>query len=269
MLRTILIGLDGSASSNGALELATQWAQSHGARLTGLAIVDEPTIAAGAFETDHDDSLLRDAHVRADRVLEDFVRHCAARGVHGEILKEVGTPGERILACSKASDLIMVGNQANFHSATQDWDDDTTLLLFRQSSRPIVTVPEAFFDNPRVVIAYNGNPEADRALQAYVSLGLAETREIHVLAIAEDLASAASVARQAVDYLEKHDIKASLQTRKPLNSVGATIVQEVNDRDAGFVVMGACGRSWLREFIFGSTTSEVVASVQVPIFLSH
>ena len=42
MLKSILIGLDGSPSSAAAVELGIQWAKRFNALLVGLGIVDEP-----------------------------------------------------------------------------------------------------------------------------------------------------------------------------------------------------------------------------------
>jgi hypothetical protein len=44
MLRSILVGLDGSAYSAAAEELGIRWAQGAGAMLVGLGIIDAPTI---------------------------------------------------------------------------------------------------------------------------------------------------------------------------------------------------------------------------------
>ena len=44
MLKSILVGLDGSPSSAAAVELGIQWAKRFNALLVGLGIVDEATI---------------------------------------------------------------------------------------------------------------------------------------------------------------------------------------------------------------------------------
>jgi hypothetical protein len=44
MLKSILIGLDGSAYSTTALELGIRWARRFDALLVGLGVIDEPTI---------------------------------------------------------------------------------------------------------------------------------------------------------------------------------------------------------------------------------
>ena len=44
MVRSILIGLDGSPHSETAVQLGVQWAHRFDALLTGLGVVDEPAI---------------------------------------------------------------------------------------------------------------------------------------------------------------------------------------------------------------------------------
>src|SRR5215831_16924636 len=69
MLRSILVGLDGSAYSATAVDLGIRWAQHSGAVLVGLGIIDAPTICkpqpvplgASAYKVHHDATLLADA----------------------------------------------------------------------------------------------------------------------------------------------------------------------------------------------------------------
>jgi nucleotide-binding universal stress UspA family protein len=44
MLKSVLIGLDGSDYSTAAVELGIRWAKQFDALLVGLGIIDEPTI---------------------------------------------------------------------------------------------------------------------------------------------------------------------------------------------------------------------------------
>ena len=44
MLRTILVGLDGSESGHSALKLAIRWSRRYDALLVGMGCVDEPGI---------------------------------------------------------------------------------------------------------------------------------------------------------------------------------------------------------------------------------
>src|SRR5690349_12916355 len=69
MLRSVLVGVDGSEYSVAAVELGIQWARHSGAVLVGLGIIDAPTISkpepvplgGSAYKIHHDASLLADA----------------------------------------------------------------------------------------------------------------------------------------------------------------------------------------------------------------
>ena len=94
MLRSILIGLDGSAYSSAAVELGIRWARRFDALLVGLGIVDEPTICkrepvpigAGHYKVERDQHLLADARRRVEGFLEGFARRCDAEGVKYKVL---------------------------------------------------------------------------------------------------------------------------------------------------------------------------------------
>ena len=45
MLRSVLVGMDGSEYSMAAVDLGSQWAQRSGAVFVGLGIIDAPTIS--------------------------------------------------------------------------------------------------------------------------------------------------------------------------------------------------------------------------------
>ena len=81
MLRSVLVGVDGSAYSTAAVELGIQWAQRSGAVLVGLGVIDVPTICkpepvplgGSAYKVHRDASLLADA----SRKVGQFLEHCA------------------------------------------------------------------------------------------------------------------------------------------------------------------------------------------------
>jgi nucleotide-binding universal stress UspA family protein len=47
------------------------------------------------------------------------------------------------------------------------------------------------------------------------------------------------------------------------------ILETVQMRDAGLLVMGAYGQPVLREFFLGSTTRTILEKCPVPVFLYH
>src|SRR5262245_15237625 len=132
MLRTILIGIDGSPDGEGALGLGITWARQFDAMLVGLVVIDAPTIhqlpawPLGSVEAQHtqDDALLADARRRAEHALERFSIRCAEAGVASKPLEDVGVPYERILEEAVRYDLVLLGRRTHFNFATSNGQEE-------------------------------------------------------------------------------------------------------------------------------------------------
>lgn len=171
MLRSILIGLDGSADSASAIRLGIEWARRDGAMLVGLAIIDEPTIAAEEpiflGGVPHADPIfyrerMADARRSADQFLEQFALHCAEAGVACKVLEDVGLPADEIALEAQRYDVVMLGRKTRFHFEVSERHDDTLERVLKESPRPVVVVPEVGSDSGPIVVAYDGRPRALR-----------------------------------------------------------------------------------------------------------
>lgn len=277
MLRSILIGLDGSAYSSAAIELGIRWARRFDALLVGLGIVDEPTICkrepvpigASQYKGERNRHLLADARRRVEGFLESFMRRCDVEGVKCKVMEDVGTPDTQIVQESRLCDLIVLGRQTYFRFETQNWPDETLQNVLRQGSRPVIAVPDMPADGMCVVAAYNGSPQADRALQAFQALGLAGEDEVQVVSVHADRATAERLAEQAVHFLKLHGVRAVAHPLGPAMSVDRTLLAQVQQVRARLLVMGASIRPAWQEFVFGSTMTSVLEASPVPLFLCH
>lgn len=277
MIRNLLIGLDGSAFSEATVELGIRWARRTGAELTGLAVVDEPTICrpepvplgSTIYKAQRDAALLQDAGRKVARFLQRFARQCAAAGVKYRVLREVGLPSSEILDEAEDFDLTLLGKQTYYHFETQDSADETLHAVLRGSHRPVVAVPAELPASAVVVVAYDGSPPATRALEAFQRSGLYAGQDVVVLSVAPDGGAAARHAEEGARYLRFHGIAAAA---RPLTASGAAdrlLLEQINELDAGLVVMGAHGGSPLWGFLFGSTTRAIVERSSAVVFLHH
>ncbi len=277
MLRSMLIGLDGSVYSNAAIELAIQWAQRFDALVTGLGVVDEPAICkcepvpigVGYLKVERDQHLLAKARRRVQELLAKFAQRCDSEGVRYKVIEDVGTPETQIVQNSKQYDLIVLGQKTYFGFESQPWPDETLQNVLRQSSRPVVVVPDTIGDGKAIVIAYDGSPQADRALQAFGTLGLAGGEDAHVLSIHSNHTTAEQQAGQAVDFLKSHGVSAFSHPSEPTTSVDKIILEKVQQLQVRLLVMGACGRPLWQKYVFGSTTTSVLEACPVPLLLCH
>lgn len=94
MLRSILVGLDGSEHSDSALELGIRWSKRFDALLVGIAVVDEPGLhgpeeymVGEAYFRDLNKAILNDARRDVEGWLGRYARRCAEAGV---AFKELG-----------------------------------------------------------------------------------------------------------------------------------------------------------------------------------
>jgi nucleotide-binding universal stress UspA family protein len=277
LVRSILVGLDGSAESDAAVELGLRWAELTGARLVGLAVVDEPAIRrgrspampiAGYYPDLGDERVVVAEHDRVERLLGMLTRRCEAQGVAYDAIEERGAPYERILLAAQAHDLLVLPRSGRFRFQTDGGRDDTVGRVLRACARPVVTVPAG---PPRwgpVVVAYDGGVHAARALQAFQCAALELCVEVVVVTVDESEAKAARVAVRAAEYLGSHDVAARVTVIASTAPAGEPIARLVDEVDARLVVAGVRTSRPLVERLFGSVTGTLLRTTTVPLFLS-
>ena len=213
--------------------------------------------------------MIKRARREIGQVLEQFGTRCAEADVSFNLLQDTGMPYEEILRESQRYDLVLFGHETHFHFGTVDRPDDTLWTVLKREPRPVVIAPPKLGTGSSVVVAYNGSPQADRAIQAFQASGLDLDEEVCVLSADEYPEEAPRQAERAAEFLRLHRIKAVTCALGPVDSVSQSILDEVRRRSARLLVMGACGHSTVREFLLGSITKAVLKESPVPIFLCH
>ena len=277
-LRSMLVGLDGSPHSVSAVRLGIAWAKQADALLVGLAIVDQPTIAAqepvllgGVPYADpvFYRERMADAHRQATGFLGQFSLQCAEAGVASKVLEDVGLPADEIALEAQRYDLVLIGQKTQFHFETQERRDETLARVLRTSPRPVVVVPDVLGEGQPIVVAYDGSAPAARALFAFESSGLGRNCPVHVVSVHAEHKIAARNAERAVDFLALHEVRAVAHAVASDAAPAGIILDTVGKLRAGLVVMGPYGRPALLEFFLGSTTQAILREGAVPVFLFH
>jgi nucleotide-binding universal stress UspA family protein len=279
MLKSLLIGLDGSEDSRCVLELGLRWARRFDALAVGIAVVDEPGISlsksvlfAGGHHWHAGDAaapLLDGSRHRAGETLGEFVRRCGQAGVTCKTLEEVGSPYVQILAEAQRFDLVLLGRETHFDYGHEGEPDETLGKVLQDCPRPVVAVPRPLGGGESVVVAYDGSLQASRALYAFEASGLGCTRKVRVVSVAEDHKDAARHADRAVGFLRLHGIEATPHPVDTSLPTAEVILHKLRYFEAGLLVMGAYGQPALREFFVGSVTRAVLKESPVPVFCYH
>ena len=277
MPKSILIGIDGTASSGRAVQLGVQWAQQADALLVGLVVVDEASLrraepvplGASSYKQERDNRLVTMARREVERYLEHFALRCAEARVACKLLEDDGSPAERIALEAQRYDLIMIGQRLRFQFESDHEELAALRNIVKNSPRPVVVVPEHAWRGQSIVVAHDGSLQAARALQAYLAVDLPPAGEVHVVSVHENQVEAARRGDRGVEFLRSHNLSARLHAIGSLASPAELLLEQVKALNAEMVVMGAYGESQWKEFMFGSATQAMLKECPVPLFLYH
>lgn len=277
MMKSILVGLDGSPHSRVAVDLAIQWAKKLDAFVVGIGVIDEPAIRQpqpvplGGLPGPEvaEEKVMADARRKVEHFLEQLALRCAEEKVACKLLEDVGVPWKQIVTEAQRYDAVMLGRRTYFHFETQEGPDDTLVQVLKHCPRPVITVPDSLREGRQIMVAYDGSLQAARAVQALEFLGLANGREIIVVSIGESHVEAARHADRAAEFLRLHDLKAISHAVASTDPPGEVLIEELRKIDPHLLVMGAYGKPTWREFIFGSVTRAVLKMTPVPLLLAH
>lgn len=180
---------------------------------------------------------------------------------------EVVGPADQVIARAGGTvDLIV---HAAPDGGTGSLDQTTIEAALFTTGRPVLLVPAQLpadlFES--AIVAWNGSPEANRAVTAALPL-LARCRRVSVFCEPESKRPAADV-DALIGYLAWHDIVAA---RVPGGSYGG-IVEQLRDASermrASLLVSGAYTHGRLRHLVFGGVTSHLIDHANVPTLLAH
>lgn len=140
-------------------------------------------------------------------------------------------------------------------------------VLF-DARRPVLLAPDKAAEPMAgaAMIAWAGNGEETQAIAAALPL-LQRMKRVEIRTVGN---SADAKPEELVGYLACHGITATAETLAAKGQTKAkAILAEARRLDARLLVMGAYHRSRAREAMFGGTTRDLIAHVDIPILLAH
>lgn len=285
--KTILVPLCGSDNDPVALKGAVAVAKDFDAHLVALFVRLDPRDAvpmlgegmSGAMV----DEIMRAAETESNNHRAAARRHfdtviaeagIELRDVPGGVeapsaawREVVGRVEDVVPAEGRLSDLIVCAH-TSIEADTQGYTIMETALL--GSARPVLLVPK---DLPAeigrtVAVAWNGKPEATRAVAA--ALPFLRSAERAVVLTAETSVTEAATGRRITDYLAWQGVNPELTILHPGSEpVGETVTKKAVELGADLLVMGGYGHSRMREMILGGVTRYVLNHAGLPVLMAH
>lgn len=276
MIKNILVPQDGSPYGKSALDYALWLAKRFGAGLTGLHVVDVVALE-GPFLHDISGALgfepflnfstrMRESlEARGNNLLGSFEEACKEAGLACETALASGIVANEICDRAKVADLVVVGRRGLNARFDYGLLGSTTESVIRRSPKPVFVVPETFAVPEKPLLAYDGSPNASRAMHSAAEWAKALGLGLTVLTVSESEND--PVLAEARKYLKPYGIEAEFVHRDG----DPPVVIESFFRDNGhdLLFMGTSHHSRLVEMVLGSTTEHVMRSVDGPFFLER
>jgi nucleotide-binding universal stress UspA family protein len=144
-MKTVLAPIDFSSVSQRVIGEATTIARAIGARLVLLHVVQLPAVVgSGVSEADLPKGFCLQAEKDAANRLAELQRQLRAEGVTAHVVRDVGRPGERIVAEAERleADYLVMGSHG--HGAFYDLIvGSTTMRVLREAKCTVAIVPPA------------------------------------------------------------------------------------------------------------------------------
>ncbi|AWK86368.1 universal stress protein [Azospirillum thermophilum] len=277
-LKDLLVVVDDSAASAARLDVAAQIAARNDAHLTGLYVIVDHVLP-GYIEAELPDevraSRRRFLQEQADKAAGRFAEAMRRHGLtdRSEWRAVSGDPTTVAAVHGRYADLIVVGQI----DPARDRDLPVLLpqdLLF-EAGRPLLVVPYAgrFASvGERVLIGWNGSREAARAVGDAMPM-LNRAKRVVVLA-ANPKPGMSGLGDEPCADIAKHLSRhgCPVEATHVITDVvepGDTMLNTAADEGCDLLVMGAYGRSRLRELVLGGMTRYILQHMTLPVLMSH
>lgn len=277
MIKNILAPQDGSTYSKAALDYSVWLAKKFGAGINGLFVIDTVALE-GPFLHDLSGSLgfepflnfsarMREAlEERGKTITAAFDEACKEAGVPAESQITVGIVAGEICDKAKVADLVVIGRRGINAKFDYGLLGSTTESVLRRSPKPVLIVPEKFVEPRKPLLAYDGSPNASKAMRSAAEWAKTLSLELTVLTVSAS-GEESSLLNDARKYLAPYNIDA-----KFVNTDGdAPVAIESYYKDNGhdLLFMGTSHHSRIVEMVLGSTAEHVMRSVEGPVFLER
>lgn len=161
--------------------------------------------------------------------------------------------------------LLVIGKQG------EDSGADTALIgshlesVIRTLHRPILVTPTGFAAPDSVMLAFDGSATTRKGVEMIASSPLFKGIPIHLVMVGADTGDSRALLESARDALRAAGFEVQIAIRA--GEVEPTLHAYQAEHRIGLLVMGAYGHSRIRQFLVGSTTTNMIRTTTTPLLL--
>ena len=278
--KDLLVVLDSASDTRGRIEVAASLAEKSAAHLVGLYPIPSPDLPrrAGYADLAALEPVYREWRERAleqaETVRDVFEKAAKQHGISQEWRGVADGPEGDPALHARYSDLTILGQRdpdSDELAMSRPHPERVTLT----SGRPILVMPYAGrFDNVGkcVLVAWNASREAARAIADAMPI-LVGADSVTVMSVDPRQGAEGDGDLPGADiavHLARHGVKAQIERTVSADvPIGEVLLSRAADLGADLLVMGAYGHSRMRELLLGGATRSILASMTIPVLMSH
>jgi nucleotide-binding universal stress UspA family protein len=276
---TILACTDGSFYATSIYEHASWAASQLGASVHLLHVIERDEVPAmrdhsgnlgftASSELIEEIATLEESHARVARlrgkaILEDAEKKFS--GITVQSTQRHGPVVDTVTEFEKESDLVILGKRGEHVNFAKGHLGSNLERVVRTAKIPVLVAAREFKPVTEFTVAFDGGASSMKAIHYLCTNNLLKGAKCHLLSIgkegsdlARDLENSATALRGA-----GYEVDAQLLSGDPDEVIAA----KVKDSGSDLLVMGAYGHSRVRQFILGSTTTNLVRTCHIPVLL--
>ncbi len=206
------------------------------------------------------------AQKRGQAILEDASAHLKEAGVADVVAEQRhGKLSDEISSYERDADLVVIGKRGNNADFEKGHLGSNLERVVRSCAHPVLVSSRAFGELNNFVLAFDGGSSAQKAVEYTASQPLLKGMHCYLLYVGSGNAKIESALADAKNTLEAAGFEVTIEQRdgEPEKIIGDVVEQDHID----LLVMGAYGHSTIRQMIVGSTTTEMIRTVKIPVLL--
>jgi nucleotide-binding universal stress UspA family protein len=205
---------------------------------------------------------------RGRAILDDARARISDAGVAAVSTKlRNGEIVETVQELETSSDLIVIGKRGEAADFDKLHLGSNLERVARSSRKPVLVASRAFKPIDKCLIAFDAGKSAMNAVEYLARSGTLVNVDCQLLTVGVEPAGSMKRLEEAAAMLR--DAHYRVETQVQAGQADMVIANKVESEGFDLVVMGAYGHSRIRHLIIGSTTTEMIRSCKVPVWLFH
>lgn len=272
-MKKILLAFDGNHFSEGAFQMATLINDMEQMLVVGVFLQPIDYRDVIGYSSVGSAAPITVAPFHADETvitknIETFEKRCQHAGLEYRTHRDTDLFAlQELLTESRFADLMILSGEMFYENLGEDQPNEYLKKVLRQTECPVIVVPEKFEQPDKILLAYDGKPDAVFAIKQFTYLFPKWFNwETKLVSFQED--DEALPHKELIEELAaKHFSSLTIET---INSETETSFAKWITRDKGcLLVAGAYGRSELSHLFKKSFLAELIHEHKVPVFIAH